>query len=183
MSKLESKVFQLGCDDIPAVSLVLVLSIVVLMVVFRLKVIISFGQLGHNWIAEQFRCLKFGLCCGLELCFRVEEDDRTILSAFVITLSIQCGRIMEFPEPVEKLTVLYDIRVKGHLNNFSMTGVTIANVLIRWVLKVSTHIPTGDLDHTWQLLKHRFNAPEAARTERCDLQLGCCFITLETSND
>src|SRR5205814_9547180 len=94
------------------------------------------------------------------------KNHRTILRAYIGTLSIQRGRILVRPENVEDLILRNLGRMKFHLNNLGVAGLVAANIFVARILSVPACIPYGGRAHALKLAKSLFHAPKTPRPER-----------------
>src|SRR5207302_7354064 len=94
------------------------------------------------------------------------KNHRTILRAYIGTLSIQRGRIVVRPENIEDLIVRYLGRIEFHLNNLGVAGLVAANIFVARILSVPACIPYGGRANALKLAESLFHAPKTPRPER-----------------
>ena len=92
-------------------------------------------------------------------------DRRAILSAGIIPLAVECGRVVEVPEPGKDLLVGDFLGVENDVHHLGMTRVAIADVLVARVSQRATHVARcGGVDAV-KLLISRFDTPETTRAQ------------------
>lgn len=70
---------------------------------------------------------------------------------------------MGHEEDAQKVSLLDNARVKGHLDYFRMSGGARAHLLVRRVGRLAPRIPTYHLAHALQQFHLALDAPEASR--------------------
>jgi hypothetical protein len=69
------------------------------------------------------------------------KDGGSILDAYIKSLPIQRGRIMDPPKNIQQFLVKYKLRIIFHTYHLSVPCLTAANFLICWVFRSSAGIP------------------------------------------
>src|SRR5271157_5126817 len=103
--------------------------------------------------------------CGL-LGLVVIEDGRAVLTSDVGPLSVQCCRIVKFPEDLQQPLIVDLGRIKLNLNDLGMAGPVRADRLIAWVFQEAAHVTDRRLSHSRRSAKCFLNSPEAACPKR-----------------
>ena len=93
----------------------------------------------------QLRLVMFGL---LFLLFIMLEDGAAVLRTYVITLSVEAGRVVCFPEHFQQLVIGDDRGIVNDLEGFRMTGGAGAYFLIGGVGHGAACIAGGGFYHT-----------------------------------
>src|SRR5579872_961394 len=94
-----------------------------------------------------------------------------ILLAVVGPLPIELRRIVVLPKDVQEIAIRDLIRVKCNLYNFRVPSLIRADVLIRGILQVSTHVTHGRRGDAGNFTERRLDSPETpcskSRLFRC----------------
>ena len=96
------------------------------------------------------------------LLFIVVENRRTVLRADIVTLAVKRGRVVDGEKYGQQVFIRQHQGVKCHLDNFSVTGIPVADLGITRVLDMSAGITGLDQFHSIQFIKYGFQAPETA---------------------
>ncbi len=107
-----------------------------------------------------FRCLRRCLLRG-----RMIEDHGAILRSDVWPLVIQSGRIVVRPKNIEKFIVANLRWIEFNFDNFGVSRLVRANVLVSRVLLRSAGVTHRCRSYAFQFAKSFFYAPEAARAK------------------
>lgn len=116
--------FDFGLDDGTAVGLVAVEVEVVLVIVFSGVEGCGFFDGGNDGLTVDVLVIEFllvFLCKGL-LGVVVIKDHGAVLRADIITLTVECSRVVCFPEDFKQFIVADLFRIVGDLEHFRMTG-------------------------------------------------------------
>src|SRR5512139_574331 len=96
------------------------------------------------------------------------ENRRAVLSADVVALAVELGRVVQREEHLQQVAVRNHVWVEAHLHHLGVAGVAVADVLVGRVLRVAPHVAGDGGFDAAQAVEHRFEAPEAAAGEGGD---------------
>src|SRR3989338_7926427 len=96
------------------------------------------------------------------------KDCRTILRSHIRALHIECGGVVGLPEDCEELFVGNLCGIKRHLDDFRVTRLIGADVLVGRVSHRPTHIPYLRIDDAQSRSESLLYSPEAAGSEGGD---------------
>src|SRR5947209_5526508 len=68
------------------------------------------------------------------------KDDGPVLGSGIIPLPVQCRRVMYREEDFQNIAERDNGGVEGYLHHFDVAGITGANLLIRWIGSLASHI-------------------------------------------
>ncbi len=124
-------------------------------------------NLGHDGIRPHLLGLQL---CDVRARNRIllvimRENHRTVLRAFVITLPVERGGVMDHEKYVEQVAERDLGWIEGDLHNLGVAGDTGAHLFIRRVGACAAGIAGDNGVHTAQLAVNRVETPEAAAAE------------------
>ncbi len=131
-------------------------------------------DLGGNRLTELLCGVQaFNSLVGKSLLVRsVEEDDASVLIAYVWALAVELGGIVQDEECVQKSLVGDERRIEGELDDFGVAGFVVADVLVCWAGCRATGVADGGIGDAWDLAKLSFDAPKAASAKGGELGRG-----------
>lgn len=97
--------------------------------------------------------------------------DRSILSADILTLAVQCGWIVRREEDFQEFLKRNYLGVKSNLYDFGMTCCPSGHLLISWICYCAARITRFNFFDTSQFIENSFCAPKATSTKSCHFLL------------
>ena len=160
------------------------LAVRLIRVALEIFLVIAFGDvkhrrrhnLGHDGIAPEPGAVELRDDVFRErfLFRRVIEDRRTVLGADVVALTVESRGIVNHKEHFQDSPERHHSGVERNLNHFGMAGAAGAYLFVSRIWLVPAHVARFDGGDALQTVEHRFETPEAAAAERCDLLASCC---------
>jgi hypothetical protein len=100
-----------------------------------------------------------------------EEYGRTVLGAHIRALAVKGGRVVDGEEDVQQIRVGDEGRVEGDLHSLGMARGAAANLFIGGRRAFTARVARDDVCDPFDLVKDRFEAPEASTGENGLLEL------------
>ena len=98
----------------------------------------------------------------LPLLFIMVKDHAAVLRAYIISLPVEAGGIMHFPEYFQQFVIADGLGVINDLETFRMARRPAAHLFIRRIGDLSSGIAGYDFNYSLQFLENRFRTPEAS---------------------
>ena len=89
-------------------------------------------------------------------------DATPVLSAPIVPLPVEGGGIHPVEQNSQQLLVGDQLRVEEHLDGLGMTGVSVADVFVSWVLLGSGSVSHHAAHHTRHPLEGELDSPETS---------------------
>jgi len=101
----------------------------------------------------------------------VIEDGGTVLCAHVLTLPVQCRRVVDGEENLEDFPIGNLVSIEGQLNRLRVVGAIGADLLVGRIDRGAARVAGSYIFNPIHLLKDGLQAPEAPASKRGDF---CC---------
>ncbi len=107
------------------------------MVIFGGKKLLEGSDFGDDRCMKGFGCFELVLILlgQFPLLIVMVENYRAVLRADVVSLAIERGRVVCFPENLEQFRIGDLRRIVGDLDHFGVAGLARGNLLVGWVLR------------------------------------------------
>src|SRR5690554_5597459 len=99
----------------------------------------------------------------------MKEYGGSVLSSYILSLTIQLSRVVDGPENLQQLCITDLVWVIGDLTDFGMSGFSCTNLFIRGMGNRTSHITGYHFFYPFNLKKGGFHAPETTGSESSGL--------------
>ena len=161
----KGQLFELRGDYNPAVAGKGMTIEVVLVVFLGLVEMVQGGNLGHNGTRIGFLGAFLRSLRRLPLFFSAVIDGRPVLGSDIVSLAIERGRVVGFPEEIKHPVQAYLVWVKGDEDDLRMPRAAGAHLLVGRIFNLTSGVARHHRFDTLNSLIHRLDAPKAAATE------------------
>ena len=153
------------------------LVIIALMVFLRIVEFNCRDDLCNNWVAVFSDLVKFSFdfLGNLFLFLIVIINCRPILTAYVWTLPVRRGGIMQIKEGSNKVAIADCFGIIFDLHGFGVAGIIRTNLVVGRVFDFATSIPNSCAGHPRNFQQAGFDPPETARRKGGLLGLAAQF--------
>jgi len=139
---------------------------VILVVSLRGVELLQRDDLRHDRIFEFLLRHSFRLLRRRFLRIAFIKDDRAILRAGIVTLPVQCRRIVRGKEDLHQFVEAQRVRIEGDFDDLSVAGIALADLFVRRIRHAATGVSRDDRFHAFQALEDGLEAPKASASER-----------------
>src|SRR5579872_6126594 len=98
----------------------------------------------------------------------MKENRRTVLRAYIRSLTIQSCWIVNTPKEVQQFVIANLRWIECHLHHLGMAGFIGTNILISWILLVTAKVSHSGIGYARQLAKGRLDTPKTSCSKSCE---------------